>query len=257
MREFQWPSVAPRATTLTTLVLRSTICGEDTLEKLLRATSSLKRLYYNRFYDNGTSCQKVTREYRVPCPPSLSKALQHVHRTLEVLTVIIENYRYANHDFDQSIDDDIYRGSAEGLGSLSNFTYLREMEFPVELLLGQQRHTQGLRPTEPVSLQDLFPGSITEICLRNDLSNFVADYPWHPEDLIIPLRAFLQGPELRARLPHLRTLHLSFQNTFWWSGKYRDEFMMEVAEHCLIAGIDFVQRYERRHYCTRKESSHD
>ena len=49
--ECQWPSITPRAIILITLVLRTTMCSEDILDKLLRVTPGLKRLYYYRFYE--------------------------------------------------------------------------------------------------------------------------------------------------------------------------------------------------------------
>ncbi len=86
-RKLWWPDIRPRTVTLTTLILRSTICGEDTVEDLLRVTPNLKKFSYERFYDPHELPKR-----RLPNPRRLYKALQHVKLTLEELVIMIEVY---------------------------------------------------------------------------------------------------------------------------------------------------------------------
>jgi len=86
-RRLQWPGDRPHTVTLTILILRSTTCGEDTIEELLRVTPNLKKLSYERFYDPNE-----LPERRLPNPRRLYIALQHVKRTLEELVIRIEVY---------------------------------------------------------------------------------------------------------------------------------------------------------------------
>jgi len=129
-----------------------------------------------------------------------------------------------------------YRWLGPGLGSLSNFNRLRDLEIPVEILFGDA-------DVASFRVIDMLPKSIARLGLRNDLVWFPDLYPFRPRDLLVPLQAFLGDTDLKTRLPKLRVLHLCLQDiNRCWPRMFHEEFLTQLSDTARAVSVDLVQR---------------
>ncbi len=135
-----------------------------------------------------------------------------------------------------------YHSLGHGLGSLVDFNRLRDLEVPVEILLGDA-------DVATFRLLEVLPKSIIRLTLRDDLICFCAAYPFAQRNLVIPLQAFLEDTNLKLRLPNLLMLHLCFQiEHYGILKKAQEAYFLQLSGAALAAGVEFAQRYEYKHY---------
>ena len=231
MRTYTWPSSVTSNPTLTTMVLRSTICGEDTLEEFLKRTPQLRHLIYERFYDP----EEIPN--RLPQSGKLLKALDHVKDTLEVLSIKLEQYRYPIFDGNHAGGEDDYTGPYGTIGSLRKFRKLRSVEIPIEILGG------GQEEDDYVQLSTLLPEALEKLTLRNDFAYSIAFYPWPPNVLTQKLSSWLKDYSGSDRTPNLSALHLNIHfDGYWWSDRTLQETIQQLEPLCREVDLKLTSR---------------
>lgn len=214
MQTWSWSDAASSASMLTTLILRSTICGEATLKQLLRVTPRLRSLTYERFYDPREE------DDRIPNPKSLLDALSEVNGTLEELHVSLERYRYPMFDGNHTGGEDEYPGPDEAIGSLREFQKLETLEIPMEVIFGQY---------QPISA--ILPDSLRNLTLRNDFVYFIAFYPWTPNALITRLSADFDDLSVNGNQLNLHHLHLGIHfDGYWWNKSFQQDTLHQLKQ---------------------------
>ena len=231
MRTWAWADDVASNTTLTTLILRSTVCGEDTLEEFLKRAPQLRNLTYERFYDPGEIPN------RLPQPGKLLEALNHVKDTLEVLSIKLERYRYPLFDGNHTGGEDQYPGPYDAIGSLREFRKLRLLEIPVEIFGAEQDGD------DYVQFSTLLPGALEQLTLRNDFVYFIAFYPWPPNVLTQRLSSWLKNYYSDEHTHLLSALHLNIHfDGYWWSDRTLRETIHQLAPLCQAVDLKLTSR---------------
>ncbi|KAL9622613.1 MAG: hypothetical protein Q9160_003110 [Pyrenula sp. 1 TL-2023] len=216
--------------TLKTLVLRSTLCGEDTLGKILQITPQLKSLTYERFYDSEED------PHRLPHPKRLAEALIQVKDSLEELHVRLEVCRHGVIDGNISADGDHYPGPHESVGSLLELRNLHTLEIPLEILFGDGEELY-------TPLHAIIPPSLRSLTLRNDLLLFTGYYPWTPADLVERLSADFGDPSMYADRLGIEEIHLGLvSDAYWWNAKERQHTIDQLDPLCRACGVRLTAR---------------
>ncbi|KAL9625647.1 MAG: hypothetical protein Q9160_000360 [Pyrenula sp. 1 TL-2023] len=229
MRTWSWPDGFSSSHTLTTLILRSTICDEATLKNLLRATPRLRSLTYERFYD---PCEEGDR---LPNPKSLLDALSQVNGTLEELHVSLERYRYPMFDGNHTGGEDEYPGPDEPIGSLRELEKLKTLEIPMEVLFG---HSDVYQP-----ISTILPDSLRNLTLRNDFVYFIAFYPWTPNALVKRLSADFEDLSVNDNRLSICHLHLGIHfDGYWWNESFQSDVLHQVKPLCGALDIELTSR---------------
>lgn len=226
-------TTASPSPSLKTLILRSTICGEDTLKQFLRMAPQLRNLTYERFYDPRE------RPNRLPDPGLLLEALIQAKDSLEELHIMLERYRYPVFGGNHTGGEDEYPGPDEPIGSLQELRKLHTLEIPVEILFGSG--------SDYKALATLLPASLCNLKLRNDFVYFEAFYPWRPTTLGDRLSTDLKAHSSHDGKLSIRHLHLGLHfDGYWWTDTCEQDMEDQLGPYCRDCDIKLTTRYEDR-----------
>lgn len=191
----------------------------DHLEHLLAVTPNLSHLEYNfhsEIQDTDSSLTTFSAD-------ALSIAIARVKATLEVLRVSVHFYHAYNcKTYDSELEPNI-----EGiLGSLGEFTKLRELEAPFALLLGRC-------PAYGASGAGELPPNLQHITFRDDMECYDdCLYPWKSTDFLHLLPQMVRS--WSDSKPDLQRLSLSLhKRTRYWGEIAQERFK----EMCQAAGL--------------------
>ncbi|THC93205.1 hypothetical protein EYZ11_007310 [Aspergillus tanneri] len=196
---------------------RKQLLEEKSLGLLLQACPSLKIFTYDR------RCNVGDEPELLHCA-SLTTALHHVKGTLEELDFGVLLYS----DYAEEVEYLEISPVLGHLGPLDSFKVLHKLKVPVAVLL-------GWFAKQAPSLADILPGSLSHLCLTEDLSS-QCTYEWSEELVLQKLQPFFAAA--RQTTPRLKTFELLPCRDFdRWAMPLEDRLRAMCSQHgitCII-----------------------
>ncbi len=214
-QRFHWPSPSqrPRLASLTSLKLPHCEATETALERILSTKPPLKELLYD--YSCAEACS-----YHAPYffnLSTLSRALYHVHATLESLELQIQ-YRAAMYEC-PAYSNGCFKGS---LDSFHHFARLSHLQIPFIMLSDWCRNPdQNVRP-----LSSQLPLSIRQLCFNDDMTDWEC-YAWGPRTWLDRVRNLIDDHHVSQgeTIPSLQGVELSLaRSAVEWGKEDQAEF---------------------------------
>lgn len=174
LKDHAWPTTQPCTNSLTSLFLKASDCSEAFLERVLAVTPNLKSLNYDFITSKWSP---VVSSYL--CANDLGRALAHVKKTLEQLTLSVQVH--CLHD-ELNEDDSLMCGIIGSL-SLHEHESLVRLEVPTVVLLGQSRNRE-------THLAGRLPPRMRWLYLRDDMALFKT-YVWRSGAVLGIFREYL------------------------------------------------------------------
>ncbi|KAJ4369666.1 hypothetical protein N0V83_005428 [Neocucurbitaria cava] len=262
---FAWPSPhkIPRADALSTLILRQCTISEDTLEAILSCTPKLKHLVYDYWRmaecfpphwecckdDKNNKSKKSYTQVPIHCP-RLSKALAHVHTTLESL-VLKAQFRgdMLSGPLSRDIKDPFESlckcyifGRVTGLDKMLS---LKSLEASWALLFGwwdfpapdyRGHPYDGVQGSGDNPWTSVLPPNIRRLCMRDDMSDF-RDYELYSV-LADPVPLFRHLLDARRKLfGSLEHVKFAFMYRHDKRDKLPVQIIRKLRDDCLRAGM--------------------
>lgn len=190
------PGVQPDLTNLKKLILPRATINESQVPPLLALTTNLKTLHLGMAYN-------YKNEIIFQNGPAIVQGLESVCKTVTTLSLRVEYYPPSVNVYD------LYRGernlTAPFYGLWKQFTSLRSVELPIQLLVGWD--------TRPwANLASALPETVEQLWLRSDYEPW-DENGWH-EGEVLGLVGSNAG-KLRMYLPCLRRVVVRKWRMFW------------------------------------------
>lgn len=202
---FAWPSNTPKASYLTSLVLRKSTIQERTLGKLLSCTQELRHLTY----DHHRPVYSIMREdgdiIQIRCR-LLNDALSSIRTTLESLVLRVTYVGSEGLSPPDPLNYEGPLGVSGRLTVLSSMPRLTNLEAPWVLL-------HGMHIEVPVSWVEVIPNTLQNLRLRDDIYESTIDAPLYNATL----NRVSQLSCLRKQFfPKLKSISfISFLDHYW------------------------------------------
>ena len=228
-KEITWPKDQVPTSSLTSLTLHHSQLSEEMLGQLLRCTPSLRSLDYRSWY-NIESNGRPNREFEelLDCV-KLSASLAHVQETLEDLR-ICARFIAPQEMFPE---DETHRPMKGNLDSLHKFPHLRNLDIPIVVLLGWTPHHDDDDSLSP-KLRDLFPPSLRNLVLTDDLQEMGQDEWYYPEVIQLFQEALEDQDKDKGGLANLKGIMLRLNSA---SRSWYGDGRAKLVPICERAGI--------------------